>query len=212
MSREPELLRGATPLFMFSTSRWQRLKGETRSRDVAGRRRKRRRNKTKQKKINVQVSLENRKPRKRYHQVESNRTTWVPSVRFHGDVGGGAQLCVVAGGDVVVGLGGGGGACVGGGQRGFSDLVLSLVEQNVGGAGLDTGQQPINTQLSFNEVVFLFFFNSFILCSRPYTLLTQSQAEISCQSRRFTCSLITLGNIYLRRTSRLLCQHGWGGV
>lgn len=72
-------------------------------------------------------------------------------VRFHGDVGGGgggsAELCVVfltrsdvivlTGSDVVGGLAGGGGACVGGGQSGFSDLVLPLVEQDVSSVGHD---------------------------------------------------------------------------
>lgn len=112
----------------------------------------------KKRKINVQVLLDkweqNEKRRngpfvltRKQITIESNWTSRVPSVRFHGDVGGGAQLCVLifAGGDVVGGLGGGGGARVGGGQSGFSDLVLSLVEQDVGRVGLnDTRRQTIN--------------------------------------------------------------------
>lgn len=64
-------------------------------------------------------------------------------VRFHGHVGGGARLRVVvfAGSDVIGGLGGGGGTCAGGGQSGLSDLVLSMVEQDVGSVGLKTTEQ-----------------------------------------------------------------------
>lgn len=69
------------------------------------------------------------------------------SVRLHGDVGGrGPQFCAVvsAGGDVVGELGCGGGAGVGGGQGGLSNLVLSLIEQDVGGAGLEERRRAIN--------------------------------------------------------------------
>lgn len=69
------------------------------------------------------------------------------SVRLHGDVGGrGPQFGAVvsAGGDVVGELGCGGGACVGAGQSGLSDLVLSLVEQDVGGAGLEERRRTFN--------------------------------------------------------------------
>lgn len=71
----------------------------------------------------------------------------VQLVRFHGDIGGGAaKLCFVifAGSDVVGGLSGGGGAFVGGRQSGFSDLVLSMVEQDVGSVGLRERRQRTN--------------------------------------------------------------------
>lgn len=68
-----------------------------------------------------------------YREVELNSILRVRLVCFHSGVGGGALLCVVvvlfAGSDVV------GGACVGGGQGGFSDLILSMVEQDVGSVG-----------------------------------------------------------------------------
>lgn len=67
----------------------------------------------------------------------------VSLVRFHGDVGGGAQLSVAAltRSDGIIGeLGsGGGGACVGRGQGGFPDFVLSLVKQDVGSIGHNLG-------------------------------------------------------------------------
>lgn len=77
-------------------------------------------------------------------------TARLPSVRLHGDVGGrGPRVGAVvsAGGDVVGELGGGGGACVGGGQGGLAYLVLSLVEQDVGGAGLQ-GRGHTHTHVS----------------------------------------------------------------
>lgn len=95
----------------------------------ATRRRQKKKNKT------VQVSLEGEKRRSSL------------SVRLHGDVWGAAQVDVLvfAGGDVVGGVGG---ACVGGGQSGFSDLVLSLVEQDVGGVGLRDRKSSLSTSLS----------------------------------------------------------------
>lgn len=79
-----------------------------------------------------------RKTQINYRQLATGWMSAATLVCFHGDVGGGAQLCVIilAGSDVVGGLGGGGGACVGRRQSGFSDLVLSMVEQNVGGVCL----------------------------------------------------------------------------
>lgn len=76
-----------------------------------------------------------------YREVELNSILRVRLVCFHSGVGGGALLCVVvvlfAGSDVV------GGACVGGGQGGFSDLILSMVEQDVGSVGLRGRRQRI---------------------------------------------------------------------
>lgn len=72
--------------------------------------------------------------------TESRNKTRRVSVRLHGDVGGhGPQLgAVISAGSHAVGqLGRGGGACVGAGQSGLADLVLSLVEEDVGGAGLE---------------------------------------------------------------------------
>lgn len=77
-------------------------------------------------------------------QKEDRRqTSDVPSVGFCGDVRGGAHLYVLilAGGDVIGCLGGGGEACFGGRQSGFSDLVLSLIEQDVGRVGLNDTRQ-----------------------------------------------------------------------
>lgn len=56
-------------------------------------------------------------------------------VRFHGDGGGRAELRAA----VVVCAGGG--ACAGGEQSGLSDFILAVVEQDVGGVGLQEKTQ-----------------------------------------------------------------------
>lgn len=66
-------------------------------------------------------------------------------VRFHGEVGGGAQLrvIIIAGSDVTGRLGGGGGARDGRGQSWFSELVLSVVEQDVGSVCLQETRRQL---------------------------------------------------------------------